>query len=134
MRKKQRRIALKTRGQGDLIMKRILAGLIGGVALTAVAFGTAMASGDEYYEHRGGHEAYEHGGYYNPYGYTNYGYNDNGYRNHELREYGGRYMNVVPGYNNYNYGNTYNSNNGYRNNSNGYNSGYRNHELYEYRR
>ncbi|MGX9728709.1 MAG: hypothetical protein ACTFAK_15790 [Candidatus Electronema sp. VV] len=113
-------------------MKRILAGLIGGVALTALAFGTAMASGDEYYEHNGGYEAYEHGGYYNPYG-SNYGYNNN-YRNHELREYGGRYMNSVPVYGGNYYGSGYIDDDAYKYNNYGYNSGYRNHEMYEYRR
>jgi len=117
-------------------MKRILAGLIGGVALTGLALGTAIASDDEYYEHRGGHEAYEHGGYYNPYGSINYGYN-NGYRNHELREYSGRYMNPAPAtiYGGNYYGSGYYvDDDAYKYNNYGYSNGYRNHELYEYRR
>ncbi len=115
-------------------MKRILAGLIGGVALTALVFGTAMASDDEYYEHRGGgHEAYEHGGYANSYGYNN-GYNT-GYRNHELREYGGRYTNSAPIYGgNYYGGGYYVDDDAYKYNNYGYNNGYRNHEMCDYGR
>ncbi len=113
-------------------MKKITA-VISGVLFAFIAAGSAQASGDEYYEHRGGHEAYEHGGYYNPYGY-NSGYN-NGYRNHELREYGGRYMNSAPIYGgNYYGGGYYVDDDAYKYNNYGYNNGYRNHEMYEYGR
>ena len=56
-------------------MKRIMAGLIGGVVFGLMISGSAFASGDE---------AYEHGGYYGSY------YNDDAY------EYGRARMVVPP--------------------------------------
>ena len=57
------------------MMKRIMAGLIGGVVFCLMISGSAFASGDE---------AYEHGGYYGGY------YNDDAY------EYGRARMVVPP--------------------------------------
>jgi hypothetical protein len=111
-----------------MVMKRILAGLIGGVALAGLALGTAAASGDDHYE---GHEAYEHGrAYYNPSGYTNYGYTNYGspassYRHHERYEYNDDRYRYNTGYNT---GVVYPNANVYGN------AGYRNHEMYEYGR
>jgi hypothetical protein len=119
-------------------MKRILAGLICGVALTGLTLGTAAASKHGYYEgHHGENEAYEHGrAYYNPssytnYGYTNYSYPVNGYSNHEAREYNAGY-----GYSDesYEHRNRYNTGIVYPNVNVYGNVGYRNHEMYEYGR
>ncbi len=112
-------------------MKRLMAGLIGGVFFAGLFLGTAAASGDDdYYEHGGYGEYGEHGRYYgNPYYYNGNGYYNNGYRNHEAYEYGSddyryrgaaRNVYVNPYYNSGAYGNGY------------YNNGYRNHEAYEY--
>jgi hypothetical protein len=116
-------------------MKQLVTGLIGGVFLAGLLFGTAAASGDDYYEY-GGH--YEHGRYYNPYYYGNgnvrlygNGYYNNGYRNHEAYEYNNRYryQPVIPN----GYINPYYNNSNVRLYGNGYyNNGYRNHEAYEY--
>jgi hypothetical protein len=112
--------------KGDLVMKKIMAGLIGGVFFAGLFLGTAAASGDDYYEYG------EHGRYYNPYAsvpsYGN-GYYNSGYRNHERYEYddddyryrgAARNVYVNPYYNSGSYGSGY------------YNNGYRNHEAYEY--
>ncbi len=104
------------------------AAVISGVLFALIAVSSAQASGDEGYEGYERHEGYEHGGYYNPYGYNN------NYRNHELREYGNRYMNSVPVYGGNYYGSGYVDDDAYKYNNYGYNSGYRNHERYEYRR
>ncbi len=114
-------------------MKRFLTGLISGVFFTGLFLGTAVASGDDYYEHG---ERYEHGRYYNPYvsapvsGYYGNSYYNNGYGNHERYEYNDdyRYRGAVRN----NYANPYYSN-GYSGNEY-YNNGYGNHEMYEYRR
>ncbi|CAK8711943.1 hypothetical protein GCAAIG_01250 [Candidatus Electronema halotolerans] len=98
-------------------MKRMIAGLIGGVFFAGLFLGNAAASGDDRYEYG---EYGEHGRYYNPYGN---GYYNNGYRNHEMYEYGNpyRYQPVMPSV----YVNPYYNNSSYGN-------GYRNHEAYEY--
>ena len=107
-------------------MKRLVTGLISGIFFAGLFVGTALASGDDYYEYG---ENYEHGRYYNPYASApvyNGSYN-NGYRNHEMYEYNddSRYRGTVP--NSY-YGNPYyNSSHSYYNNG-----AYRNHEAYEY--
>jgi hypothetical protein len=111
-------------------MKKIIAGLIGGVFFAGLFLGTAAASGDDdYYEHGGYGEYGEHGRYYgNPY-YSNGNarvYN-NGYRNHERYEYDDddyRYRGTGRVYVNPYYNSSYGS--GYSNN------GYRNHEGYEH--
>jgi len=110
-------------------MKKIAA-VIGSAVFAFIAVSSAQASRHEGYEDD---ERYEHGNYYNPYGY-NYGYNNYGYnttyRNHELREYGGRYMNSAPIYGGNYSGSGYVDDDAYKYN----NSGYRNHERYEYGR
>lgn len=105
-------------------MKKIMAGLIGGVFFAGLFLGVAAASGDDdYYEHGGYGEYGEHGRYYgNPYysssngrvynsGHEMYEYDDDDYR------YRGAARNV--------YVNPY-YNSGY------YNGGYGNHEAYEH--
>ena len=103
-------------------MKKIIAGLIGGVFFAGLFLGTSAASGDDHY---GYGEYGEHGRYYNNPYYSNGNarvYN-NGYRNHERYEYDDddyRYRGTGRVY-----GNPY-YNSGY------YGNGYRNHEVYEY--
>ncbi len=102
-------------------MKKIMAGLIGGVFFAGLFLGVAAASGDEHGEYR---EYGEHGRYYNN-SYNGDGrYNNNAYRNHERREYDD---------DDYRYRGT--ARNGYVNpyyNSGYYGNGYENHEAYEH--
>ena len=104
-------------------MKKMIAGLVGGVFFAGLFLGNAAASGDDHYEYG---ERYEHGRYYNPYAsvpsYGNSYYNSS-YRNHERYEYDDddyRYRGTGGVYGNPSY------NSGY------YGNGYGNHETYEH--